>query len=140
MIAQFIDKDIEHMKMTKSNTSHINDGTAFKLANNILQKWGCTTDEKQAILGLTTASYHRFQKDNDCAFLSSDQLERISYLANIHESLRVIFSNPENVDGFMRMSNNNAFFKGRSPLSLILNGSTETLHEVFKQINAMINV
>jgi uncharacterized protein (DUF2384 family) len=125
------------MKITKQNTSNINDGTAFRLANNILQKWGCSANEKQAILGLTHTSYHRFQKDNYSAKLSSEQLERISYLANIHESLRMIFSNEENVYGFMRMKNDNHYFNGRSPISVILNCSIDTLHEVFKRIDTM---
>ena len=137
MIAQYIDLDIEHMRITKQN---INSGVAFKLADNIMNKWGCSNNEKQSILGLTTSSYHRFQNDNDSAFLSSDQLERISYLANIHESLRMTFSNEENFYGFMRMNNNNSFFSGRAPLSLIINCSIDTFQEVFKQIDAMINV
>jgi uncharacterized protein (DUF2384 family) len=128
------------MKMTKQNTSHINDGIAFRLADNIMNKWGCSNNEKQAILGLTHSSYHRFQKNNDSAKLSSEQLERISYLANIHESLTMLFSNTENVYGFMSMKNDNPYFKGRSPLSLVSNGSTDTLHEVFKRIGAMIKM
>ena len=128
------------MKITKQNIQHINSGVAFKLAINILQKWGCTTDEKQAILGLTHTSYQHFQKDDDRAKLSNDQLERISYVANIHQSLRIVFSNPKNIYGFMNMKNDNPYFNCRSPISLILNGSTETLNEVFKQINAMISV
>lgn len=125
------------MKITKQNMQNINCGVAFKLANNILKKWGCTTDEKQAILGLTHTSYNHFQKGDDRAKLSNDQLERISYIANIHQSLRIVFSNPENVYGFMGMKNDNPYFCGRSPISLILNGSTETLNEVFKRIDAM---
>ena len=82
---------------TKENTSHINSGAAFRLCNSILDKWGCSTNEKQAILRLTKSSYHRYKKDNDSASLSSDQLERISYIANIHQTLRLVFSNPDNV-------------------------------------------
>lgn len=125
------------MKITKQNTSHINYATAFKLADNILQKWGCSIDEKQAILDLTASNYQCFQKNNDRAKLSNDQLERISYVANIHQSLRIVFSNPENVYGFMRMNSSNPFFNGRSPISLIFNCSLSTLHEVFKRIDAM---
>ena len=44
---------------TKENISHINSGAAFQLYNNILDKWGCSTNEKQAILRLTKSSYHR---------------------------------------------------------------------------------
>ena len=136
MIEQFIDKD----KIMKLNTSHISSSAAFRLASNILEKWSCSDNEKQKILGLSKSNYHRYLKDNNTVILSSEQLERISYLVNISESLKVMFNNKENVFGFMRMKNDNPYFCGRSPISMICNGSTETLNEVFKQINAMISV
>jgi uncharacterized protein (DUF2384 family) len=140
MIEQFIDKYIEHMKTVKPNTSYINDGIAFKLANNILEKWGCSANEKRVILDLTKSSYRRFQQGNESEELSTDQFKRISYLANIHQSLRLIFSNKENVYGFMSMKNDNPYFSARPPISIISNGRIDTLQEVFKQINSMINV
>ena len=121
----------------KENTSDINAGVAFRLGDNILEKWGCSTAEKQAILKLKKSSYHRYQKDSNSASLSSDQLERISYLANIHQSLRLIFSNPENIYGFMKMKNDNEYFNGRSPLSIINTGNFGALYEVFKRIDTM---
>lgn len=123
----------------QQNISSIDLGAAFRLGNNILEKWGCSAIEKQAILGMSKSSYQRYKKDNDSANLSSDQLERISYIANIHQSLRMVFSNPDNVYGFMSMKNKNAYFNGESPLSLIKTGSFGALYEVFKRIDAMRN-
>ena len=119
--------------------SSINDAAAFRLGNNILDKWGCSPTEKQAILGLSKSSFYRFLKNNSLATFSSDQLERISYVANIHQSLRIIFSNPDNVYGFMSMKNDNPYFNGKSPRSLISTGSFGALYEVFKRIDAMRN-
>jgi uncharacterized protein (DUF2384 family) len=119
------------------NTSKIDSSVAFRLANNILEKWRCTAVEKQAILGLSKSSYQRYKKDNDSANLSSDQLERISYVTNIHQSLKMVFSNPDNVYGFMSMKNKNPYFNGESPLSLIKSGDFGTLYEVFKRISSM---
>lgn len=123
----------------KKNTQNINFGAAFRLGNNILEKWGCSTNEKQAILGLTKSSYYRYQKNNESATLSSDQLERISYVANIYQSLKMVFSNPDNIQGFMRMSNENPYFNGKSPLALINSGNFGALYEVFKRIDGMRN-
>lgn len=116
----------------------INSSVAFKLGSNILEKWQCSASDKQAILGLTKSSYYRFQ-NNESATLSSDQLERISYIANIHQALKMIFSNPDNIYGFMAMKNNNPYFNGNSPLALISTGKFGTLYEVFKRIDAMRN-
>lgn len=122
----------------RNTTPKINSSVAFKLGSNILEKWQCSASDKQAILGLTKSSYYRFQ-NNESATLSSDQLERISYIANIHQALKMIFSNPDNIYGFMAMKNNNPYFNGNSPLALISTGKFGTLYEVFKRIDAMRN-
>ncbi|MBA6225210.1 MULTISPECIES: antitoxin Xre-like helix-turn-helix domain-containing protein [unclassified Colwellia] len=116
----------------------INSAVAFKLGSNILEKWQCSASDKQAILGLSKSSYYRFNH-NESASLSNDQLERISYIANIHQALKMVFSNPDNVYGFMAMKNDNPYFNGHSPLSLISSGNFGTLYEVFKRIDAMRN-
>lgn len=117
----------------------INFAAAFTLGNNILDKWGCTAAQKQAILAIPKSSFHRYQKDPSSVCLSSDQLERLSYLANIHQALRMVFSNPDNVYGFMNMVNHNPFFNGRTPLSIISSGNFGALYEVFKRIDSMRN-
>lgn len=121
------------------NTSTIDHATSFKLGNNILKKWGCSTAQKQAILGMTKTTFHSYQKDPSKASLTPDQLERLSCLANIHEALSVVFTNPDNTFGFIRMVNNNPFFNGRTPLSMIENGSLGDLYEAYKHIDAMKN-
>lgn len=123
----------------QQNIPSIDLGAAFRLGNNILEKWGCSAIEKQAILGMGKSSYQRYKKDNHSANLSSDQLERISYIANIHQSLRMVFSNPDNVYGFMTMKNMNPYFNGETPLSLIRSGNFGALYEVFKRIDCMRN-
>jgi hypothetical protein len=67
----------------KNQAPKINSAVAFKLGRNILEKWQCSASDKQVILGLRKSSYYRFNH-NESASLSNDQLERISYIANIH--------------------------------------------------------
>ncbi|ASP49476.1 antitoxin Xre-like helix-turn-helix domain-containing protein [Cognaticolwellia beringensis] len=122
----------------QNETPKINSSVAFKLGSNILEKWRCSASDKQAILGLTKSSYYRLQ-NNESATLSNDQLERISYIANIHQALKMVFTNPDNIYGFMAMKNDNPYFNGNSPLSLISTGKFGTLYEVFKRIDAMRN-
>lgn len=120
-------------------SSRINNATAFKMGNSILDKWGCSVSQKYAILGIPKSSFHRYLNDPSTVTLSNDQLERLSYLANIHQALRIIFSNPDNVYGFMSMVNHNPFFNGRSPLSIISSGNFGALYEVFKRVDSMRN-
>ena len=82
----------------------------FKAADNILSSWGCTAQQSQNILKISSTSYHKFKANPEKTNLSDDQLERVSYLLNMHQALRIVFSNPANVSGFMSMNNNNDYF------------------------------
>ncbi|WP_413738844.1 antitoxin Xre-like helix-turn-helix domain-containing protein [Sodalis sp. RH21] len=103
----------------------------------ILDKWGATPDQAQAILQISKASFYKFKREPGAAQLSNDQLERLSYLLNIHAALRTLFENPENVYGFMGLNNHNPFFNGHAPLELISSGHFGTLYEVYKHIDAL---
>ncbi|MGD8111705.1 MbcA/ParS/Xre antitoxin family protein [Vibrio sp. TRT 21S02] len=109
----------------------------FKTADNILASWGCSAQQSQNILKLSKSSYHKFKANPETTKLSDDQLERVSYILNIHQALRIVFSNPANVDGFMTMKNHNDFFAGRTPLEIITSGKFADLYEVARRIDAL---
>jgi len=113
--------------------------SGLKAAFNILDKWGCTADQAQAILRLPKATYYKYRNDPESARLDRDQLTRISYLLNMHQALRIVFENPENVYGFMRKRNHNPYFHGRAPLEVIESGDFATLYETFRRIDTLRN-
>ena len=113
--------------------------SGLKAAFNILDKWGCTADQAQAILRLPKATYYKYRNDPESARLDRDQLSRISYLLNMHQALRIVFENPENVYGFMRKRNHNPYFHGRAPLEVIESGDFATLYETFRRIDTLRN-
>lgn len=109
----------------------------LKTALAILDKWQCSAEQIQRILQISKAAYYKYRHDPACASLSQDQVERISYLLNIHASLRLLFDNPQNVYGFMSLPNNNPYFNGASPLQVISSGEFAALYETFKRIDAL---
>lgn len=109
----------------------------LKTVLNILAKWGCNNEQIQHIIKVSRAALYKYRDDPSSAKLSDDQMERLSYILNIHSSLRLVFSNPENVYGFMKMPNNNPYFEGRAPLDIISTGSFSSLYEVFKRVDTM---
>ena len=109
----------------------------FKAASNILSLWGCTALQCQQILKLSKSSYHKFKANPDTTKLSDDQMERVSYILNIHQALRIVFSNPANIRGFMSMKNDNDYFAGRTPLEIIESGRFADLYEVARRIDAL---
>ncbi|HTN34842.1 MAG TPA: antitoxin Xre-like helix-turn-helix domain-containing protein [Marinobacter sp.] len=111
--------------------------SGLKAAFNILEKWECSADQAQAILRLPKATYYKYRSDPESARLDRDQLARISYLLNIHQALRVVFGNPENVYGFMRKRNHNPYFNGRAPLEVIESGDFSALYETFRRVDIL---
>lgn len=103
----------------------------------ILERWGCSNEQVQKILQISRPAYYRYRKNPEQANLTQDQLERLSYLLNIHGCLRTLFENPKNVYGFMAMKNDNPFFNGDSPLNVISTGKFAALYETFKRIDSL---
>jgi hypothetical protein len=118
--------------VTKSSTVK-----ALRTALEIMTKWGCPPEKQRFILGMKKSTFYENNKNPAKANLSVDQIERISYLLNIHSSLREVFDNPVNVYGFMAMKNDNPFFNGKSPLEIISTGNFGYLYETFKRINTL---
>ncbi len=104
---------------------------------NILDKWSCSEKEKMALLGIGRSTLHKYQAAPASARLSADLLERISYLLNIHAVLRILFENPENVYGFVRLPNNNPFFSGKAPIEILSTGLMSALYEVHRHLDAL---
>jgi hypothetical protein len=111
---------------------------AVRAAMKILDKWKCSAEKQQNILQLSRAAFYKYRnEETKTASLSHDQLTRISYLLNMHSALRIVFTNPDNIYGFMTMKNDNAFFNGVSPLSVIESGEFGNLHEVAKRVDVL---
>ncbi|HKK57307.1 MbcA/ParS/Xre antitoxin family protein [Marinobacter sp.] len=109
----------------------------LKTVLTILDHWGCSAEQVQKILQVSRPAYYKYRKTPGQASLSQDQLERLSYVLNIHGSLRTLFENPRNVYGFMALKNDNPFFNGKSPLEIISTGQFAALYETFKHIDAL---
>jgi mannose/fructose/N-acetylgalactosamine-specific phosphotransferase system component IID len=90
-------------------------------------------------LRISRSTYTRArQRDADWAVaLDSDQMQRISFVLNIHAALRLVFDNPDNVYGFPAMANHNEFFNGRSPLEIMAQGDMISLYETFRRIDVL---
>jgi hypothetical protein len=109
----------------------------LKTVFNILDRWGCSPDTAWHILGMKKSTYYKNKDKAHTPKLSRDQIERISYILNIHAALRVVFDNPTNVYGFMSMQNFNPFFNGSAPLEIIAKGNFGALYETFKRIDSL---
>ena len=99
--------------------------------------WGADAGTCQNILKMGKTTYYKYKASPEHAKLSDDQLERISYILNMHQAFRIVFSNPENVKGFMGMPNHNDYFAGRKPLDVVSSGRFSDLYEVAKRVDCL---
>ncbi|WP_160109665.1 antitoxin Xre-like helix-turn-helix domain-containing protein [Pseudomonas izuensis] len=113
--------------------------TGLRAAVGILEKWAASSEQACHILRISRSTYTRArQRDPDWAVaLDADQMQRISFVLNIHATLRLIFDNPQNVYGFPSMANDNEFFNGRTPLEIMAQGDMISLYETFRRIDAL---
>ena len=127
------------MEVAHDRSSHNQrrDAAGFKAATNIMASWGADAQLCQKILKIGKTTYHKYKSTPEKTKLSDDQLERISYILNMHQALRIVFSNPENVKGFMGMVNHNDYFAGRAPLDVIGTGRFADLYEVAKRVDCL---
>jgi len=103
----------------------------LKVVLKILGKWGCNENQISVLLCSKNKDDLSTANQND---LTQDQVKRISYILNIHGGLRQVFSNPENVYGFMTMKNQHSLFNGQTPLSLLLEGEHSDFEAVMNHI------
>ncbi|MFA5677984.1 MAG: antitoxin Xre-like helix-turn-helix domain-containing protein [Pseudomonas sp.] len=118
--------------------SHSASAIGLRTAVRIMEGWKATQDQMCKILRVSRSSINRAKAGRlDSIALDDDQLDRVSFVLNIHAALRTIFDNPENVQGFVNMKNDNPFFNGRAPLEVMADGGFINLYETARRIDAL---
>ena len=110
---------------------------ALPVVFRILDKWQCSTDEQLRLLGITSRStLNKYKEASGGIRRSADLQERMSYLLNIHKSLRLLFSLDESIYGWVRKPNSHPFFAGRSAMEVMQGGRVADLYEVATRLHA----
>lgn len=110
----------------------------LKTAAEILRRWGASNTEGESILRVSRSVFSKARNNALSEIkLDRDQLARVSMVLNMHAALRTVFENPANVAGFMGMPNDNPYFNGLSPLSVISPGDFSALYEVYKRVDSL---
>ncbi|GAA3719683.1 antitoxin Xre-like helix-turn-helix domain-containing protein [Oceanisphaera sediminis] len=110
---------------------------ALPVVFKILDKWHCSTQEQLALLGIHSRStLNKYKAKHGGIRLSPDTLERMSYILNIHKSLRILFTAEDSVYGWVRKPNQHPFFAGKSAMEVMTHGRVADLYEVSKRLSA----
>lgn len=98
--------------------------------------WDLKVEERMAILGgVSRQTYHNW-KAGKVAVLTRDQLERISLVLGVLKGLRLVFAEDAHGIRWLKAANEDAIFRGGSPLDLMVDGGIGGLHEVRRYLDA----
>ncbi|MFM4702364.1 antitoxin Xre-like helix-turn-helix domain-containing protein [Aeromonas bivalvium] len=115
----------------------IDPSKALPVVFRILDKWQCSTDEQLTLLGISSRStLNKYKEASGGIRLSADMQERMSYILNIHKSLRLLFSLDESIYGWVRKPNSHPFFAGRSAMEVMQGGRVADLYDVANRLHA----
>lgn len=118
-------------------TSHHElDGPALRAFFQISKAWGLTAEQERTLLGKPGRStFFRWKRDL-AGSLPQDVLERISYLLGIYKSLRLLFPNAEQANGWIKRANTAPPFGGAPALERMLGGQVSDLFVVREYLDA----
>ncbi len=98
---------------------------------NIASAWKLDSEQAMKLLGLDSRStYFKWKKKPETAKLTSDKLERLSYIFGIYKALQVLLPKPEAADEWIKRPNTAAPFQGQSVLNRMLSGHVADLYVV----------
>jgi uncharacterized protein (DUF2384 family) len=109
---------------------------AAKIFFNLADTWAMDVAEQRAALGgVSKQTIYNWRAHPQRARLTSDQLDRVSYLLGIYKALHIIFTRNEQADSWIRRANAAPPFGGKAASELIFSGRMEDLIRVRRYLD-----
>jgi hypothetical protein len=116
-------------------------GAGLRTFARIAEQWNLAANDAMALVAVESRSTYyellrRARESRDVKGLNGDQLDRLSYLLGIYQSLRVLFPHSEETrDSWVTRPNSGTLFAGRPPLEL-MRASMIGLYQTFLHLAA----
>lgn len=100
-------------------------GAGLRTFARIVEQWKLSAADAMSLLGVDSRSTYyallkRARESREVDGLSSDQLDRLSYLLGIYEAIRTLFPHSEETrNGWITRANTDALFGGRAPVEMM---------------------
>lgn len=108
---------------------------ALKAFFGITHKWGLTGEQERSLLAIPKATFYRWKHHLDGS-LSSDTLERISYVLGIYKALRILLPNEKAANQWIHKPNAAPLFGGKTALEKLMKGHVLDLADVRRYLDA----
>ena len=113
-------------------------GPALRSFFEIARTWRLTEKEQMQLLGLSSRGVLRSYKCGDLSGIGQDAVERTSYLLGIFKAINILLPEPSRADAWIRRSNHDPLFGGRSALERMMTGGIEDLRVVRRYLDAQL--
>jgi hypothetical protein len=110
-------------------------GVALRAFFQIAEKWRLTTDQQSKLLGSPPRStFFKWKKEG--GQLPPDTVERISHVLSIYKCLRIVFTDEQASDEWVRKENQTPFLNGVSALEFMTRtGFLSDLYQVRRYLD-----
>jgi hypothetical protein len=132
----YTDKPVSSDKIKDPNKDF---SSVVKAVNILFAHWQINDEQRIKLLGFSDGTTLRiFENSPEKLTLNLEQKSRLSLLLNIHGGLRRLFTNPDNIYGFMSLVNHNPPFNGKTPFELACH-QRKGLYLVSNAIDGMVS-
>ena len=111
-------------------------GQGLRTVFRIMDKWRLDDTTRLRLLNIPRATYNRWQLEPARARLSTDKIERISYLLGIYRTLQILLPDEKAADSWVHRPNSNPLFGGRPPIERMAAGHVADLYVVRQYLDA----
>ena len=112
---------------------------AIKVFFSICKVWSVDDEQSIVLLGNPEVTlYNDWRESPATAQLSHEALERISYILGIYKGLQVLLPNPTAADTWIKKTNSEVLFGGKSALDKMLQGRIEDLAVVRQYVDSFL--
>ena len=114
-------------------------GPAVRAFFSLVAQWKLSIAEAQGLLGwVSESTVHKYKSGGKIGTLSYDTLTRISLCLGIHKALNTFFAEPQLAARWVKLPNSNVLFGGQAPITLMIHGGIDGLHQVRRLLEASI--
>jgi hypothetical protein len=104
----------------------------------IVELWRLSNEQQIKLLNVPESTFYSWKKDPEHARVSSDTLERISYILGIYKNLQILLSDKDSAQDWVRETNKAPLFAGRSAIERMTAGNMSDLYEVRRYLDAQV--
>ena len=109
---------------------------SLKLFFNVMEVWKIRDEDARSLLGdVTNGPFYEMKKHPEGRVLDTDRMHRISYLVGIFKALNILHGETL-ADEWVRLSNTNRMFGGKTPLEYMIRGGLPAMQNVRRLLDA----